>query len=176
MTLGNFISGGLFLQTLGVVGLLSARRNTAPSQPAQVPALNPESQANCKRETLRKKHGVQLIDRQHEGLGFSRVPPGSFGWSYTPSGEAPLFSSQTFQSFEMHKSPDGTGYLIGFVTESDKVRIEAKTETLDVRLFPEPYGDATALVGLPLQQVHIRTRQPNRSGGNWLPVTVCAPE
>jgi hypothetical protein len=95
-----------------------------------------------------------------------------YGWTCAPFTESPLFAARIFQSFEMHKAPEGTEYVLGFVTRAESAAIESGAAGLEIKLFPEPSGETTELISLPVDRVHAKTRQPSRSGGNWIGIIV----
>jgi hypothetical protein len=72
----------------------------------------------------------------------------------------------------MHKAPEGTEYVLGFVTRAESAAIESGAAGLEIKLFPEPSGETTELISLPVDRVHAKTRQPSRSGGNWIGIIV----
>ena len=82
--------------------------------------------AEITREDLRRDHRVRLVTTEEEGCALDRLPAGTYGWTYAPASESPLFSKQGFQSFEMHRAQDGTGYLVGYVTDSDAIALSSK--------------------------------------------------
>jgi hypothetical protein len=171
MTLREVLSSGLFLQSFGIVGLLF-RRKAAPAEPAPKSAPEAESPAEQTREALRRNHMVHLIEKQHEGFALQHVPAGTYGWTYAPAAAAPLFAVRTHGSFEMHKAADGTAYVVGFVSRSELAGIEANVASVELKLFPAAYGDASELVSLPLARVKPKSRQLSFEPGNPLAITV----
>jgi hypothetical protein len=166
MTLGDMLSAGLVLQSIGIVGLLVQKNEATPTEPApaQTSGLTPV-------EELRRQHQTSIIQRQHEGCGISEVPNGTYGFTYAPATSSPLFSNRPYQSFEMHKAADGRSYLLGYVTavEAEAIRGSA---TVEVKLFPDAYEASTELVCLPLARLQRKTNNPNHEQGNWIPFFV----
>lgn len=171
MTLAEMLTSGLFLQSIGIVGLIFTKKAN-PAEPAPSSAAERNLSENSRREELRNRHGVRLIDKQDEGLGIRRAPAGTYGWTCAPLTESPLFATRMFQSFEVHKAADGSEYVLGFVTGAEFAAIESGAAGLELKLFPEPNGEATELISLPVDRVHAKARQPSRSGGNWIGVIV----
>jgi hypothetical protein len=158
MTLRDIVSSGL-LQSIGIVGLLLANKAAqAESAPVRDREADPQ-------ERLRDRHGVKLIAREEEGGGINAIPAGTYGWTYAPATEAPLFASRGYQSFEMHKASDGSVYVIGYIAKSD-------AGAREVKLYPEPYEADTELVALRLDRIYFSKRQPAGERGNWLPLSL----
>ncbi|HZT40447.1 MAG TPA: hypothetical protein VFA28_21335 [Bryobacteraceae bacterium] len=171
MTLGEMLTSGLFLQSIGIVGLIFSKK-AAPAEPALSSPAEQKSPEDLRREELRNRHGVRLIGHEDEGLGIHHAPAGSYGWTCAPLTESPLFAKRIFQSFEVHKTVDGAEYVLGFVTRAEAAAIESGAVGLEIKLYPESNGDATELISLPFDRVHAKTRQPSRSGGNWIGVII----
>ncbi len=171
MTLAEILTSGLFLQSIGIVGLIFTKKAApAPAEPALSSAAEQKLPEHSSREEFRNRHGVRLIDKQDEGLGIHRVPAGTYGWTCAPLTESPLFAAPVFHSFEIHKAADGSEYVLGFVTRAEAAAVNSGAAGLEIKLFPEPSGDATELICLPVDRAHGKARQPSRSGGNWIGV------
>ena len=120
-------------------------------------------------EALRAEHGVRLLTEQEEGLGVAGIPQGVYGFAYAPStDEIPLFQNKTFQAFEIHKLAGGADLLIGFVTPKEAIDIEMGNKTAEIRLYPEPYAEATRLVSVNLAAIVTNKKGPARTDGNYL--------
>lgn len=166
MTLGDMLSTGLVLQSIGIVGLLVQKNEATPTEPApaQNSGLTPV-------EASRRQHQTSIIQRQHEGCGIHVVPNGTYGFTYAPATSSPLFANKPYQSFEMHKATDGRSYLLGYLTPAEAEAIRG-SETVEVKLFPDVYESATEFVCLPLARLQRKTNNPNHEQGNWVPFFV----
>jgi hypothetical protein len=173
MTLRDILSSGLVLQSIGIVGLPLVSQKAAPAEPVSARPPKTQTQDDPRRDRFREQHAVRVIDSKDEGLGMAHVSPGTYGFTYAPTAEAPLFAKRAYQGWEVHKAPDGTVHLIGFVSKPDGALIEAGKAKADVKLYPEPYGDATEIVSLPVERIRAK-RQPGREDGNVLMVAVTA--
>ncbi len=113
-----------------------------------------EAAGEAEREALRARNEVRLVTEQEEGFGVERLPPGVYGFTYSPGvANSPLFRKRVYHSLEVHKLPDSSVALIGFLPEEIAARVEAGEEALDIRLFPEPESEATRAVSIPLARV-----------------------
>ena len=128
--------------------------------------------AEITREDLRRDHRVRLVTTEEEGCALNRLPPGTYGWTYAPASESPLFSKQGFQSFEVHKAQDGTGYLVAYATDSDANALAGKERPIELKVYPETFEGATRLVCLRADGLRKRTHQPSREEGNPVQVSV----
>jgi hypothetical protein len=83
----------------------------------------------------------------------------------------PLFAKRPFQSFEVHKLTSGVVHLLGFLTEKEAVTFFDGKEAMECHLFPEPFGESTRLVEVPLERI-AKSKALSRTGGNYMPVTL----
>jgi hypothetical protein len=119
------------------------------------------------RETLRVRHQVRLVKPEEEGTPLFRLPQGVYGFTYSPaSHEAGLFSKRPYLCFELHRLTNEDSRLVGFATSAQAAALE-KGESMDLNVFPEPYGDATEPVVVPLGRIG-RAKPLARSEGNKL--------
>jgi hypothetical protein len=125
-----------------------------------------------RREVLRKDHNVRLMTSEEDGFAVRNLSPGVFGFTYAPGTESPLFHKRSYQSFEVHKGHDQALHLIGFVTQKDADLINSKEEIFEVRLFPEPWQEATEIVSIPMRRVLNGAFKPDRQDGNALPLRI----
>lgn len=166
MTLGEILASGLALQSFGIVGLLLEKDKARPAEPA------PQLPAEQIREVWRQQHGVRAVQPQFEGFGIAQVPAGSYGYTYAPASASPLFARRGYQSFEMHKTLDGTAYLIGCLTPAESAQVTEARSAVEVRLCPEPHGEAQQTVCLPLDRVERKSSNPTHEDGGWVPLVV----
>jgi hypothetical protein len=170
MSLREILSSGLFLQSIGIVGLTAAYKaasaETVPAQSSNHPTAEERA-----RQQWRKAHAVQLITRELEGTGVRRVPSGIYGFTFAPATESPLFANRAVQSYEVHKAADGVTYLLAFVTRAQAADIQAAKKTLDLKIYPDPYQDSTEMVCLNVAAVHTK-RLATHEPGNAQQVTI----
>jgi len=123
-------------------------------------------------EALRASHQVRHLRPEEEGSAVGALPVGVYGFAYAPGHDAvPLFAKKSYHSFEVHKSVDGTAYLLGFVTPQEAADLEAGKEGAAIRLYPDPWESSQSLVTVPLSRILSPKRMP-REDGNPFPFTV----
>jgi hypothetical protein len=124
------------------------------------------------REQLRSQTGVQLVKAENEGFALHKQPGGTYGFTGAPLEAAcPVFARQSFQSFEVMKRPDGTQWLVCYVTPEHEALIASDREPIDVRVYPEPFEKATLLVPVQFDRF-IKKKQPSRIDGNYIDATL----
>jgi hypothetical protein len=122
--------------------------------------------ATSEQEALRAANQVRLVSGAEEGTGVNALPPGTYGFTYSPGlPNAPLFAVRRYRSYETQKLASGETFLIGFVTPRAATDI-ASSEEVTVLLQPEPEGDATVLVTIPYSSIgrHRGYAAPNEHG------------
>lgn len=164
--IGNNLQSGLLLG-LALAGLLKGR-SKQEEVPTPPPSSEQEERPVCPEiEAFRSANQVTLLEPEGEGTGVVHQPNGVYGFSYAPSQEAPLFRGSLHHAFEVHKLPDGTIQLIGFVTERESEELLVEDKYLDVTLYPEPWETSTKAVCIPRARI-LRAKGPARSDGNPL--------
>jgi hypothetical protein len=122
--------------------------------------------------SLRERKGLKLIASEKEGAPLATLPDNIYGFTFSPVNEStPMFGQRPFQSFELHKLAGGVVHLLGFLTEKEAAAFFAGTESMECNLFPEPHGEATRLVEVPLERI-VKAKPLSRVGGNYMPITV----
>lgn len=135
-------------------------------------ASNAIPAASGDREKLRAERKLRLIEKSEAGSGYEFVPDGVYGFTYSPGSDGvPVFVQHTFQCFEVHKLGDSTFHFIGYMTEDDANALNAATEPVDLKLYPEPYEKAQRFVSVPKDRI-FRTRPSSRDNGNFFPFTI----
>ena len=129
--------------------------------------------SNTDREQLRAERKLRLIETEEAGNSIEMSPKGVFGFTYSPNTEGvPLFPKHTFQVFEVHKLADETVHFIGFMTPEEAQKLAANAEeAVDLKLYPEPFENATQIVSVPQDRI-LRAKPVSREKGNWFPITV----
>lgn len=120
------------------------------------------------RTQLRQRHGVRLVQGAEEGEVIKYLNGGLYGFTYAPATtDTGLFARRAFLSFEVHKLADYSIHILGCVTPAAKAAIESRTDTIEIEFWPEPYGEATELILLPLALL-AHSRQPVRGNGSMI--------
>ncbi len=123
-------------------------------------------------ELVRVRNTVTTVKTEDEGSPLGQLPDRIYGFTYSPVNEStPLYAQRTLQAFEVHKLTGGVVHLLGFLKPSDAERLAAGTGDLDVNLYPEPNGDSTSLVEVPLERI-MRARPVSRGDGNYMPLKI----
>ena len=121
---------------------------------------------------VRTRNGVQPLAVADEGAPLAGLPDNIVGYTYSPVNEStPLYVQRTFQSFEVHKLTEGVVHVLGCLTPQDSELLQKSPEPVDIRLYPEPYGDAKVLVEISLERI-IRAKPISRIDGNYMPLHV----
>ena len=115
------------------------------------------------REQFRKEHKVRIVETANEGVGVEQQAEGTYGFTYSPAAAAPMFATRKYQNFEIHKSPGGDKFILGYVTAAELADINKKAHT-DLKLYPDGCGGSTELVCLPLDDVHPRSQNSGQPG------------
>jgi hypothetical protein len=114
-------------------------------------------------EELRTKNRVRALTEEESGTGIDRLPSGVYGFTYSPLADNyPLFKDRDLRSYESHKLPDGSALLLGFITQGESMQLEAGRQSVTLRLFSEPTGDASLFVAVPTDRVQSHTEHSQR--------------
>jgi hypothetical protein len=117
------------------------------------------------RETLRADHRVRSLKAWEEGFGLRHLPAGIFGFTYSPGLEdAPLFRKREDHAFEVHKMPDGSIFLIAFVSEETAARLKTADRDLHLLVYPSPSGETCKPVRIPTVSVARYKDYPPKHG------------
>jgi hypothetical protein len=123
--------------------------------------------ATAAQEELRVLHGVRPVSDAEEGAGVNSLPPGVYGFTYSPGlPNAPLFAARRYRSYEIHKVADGEIFVVGFVTPEGMRALEFSLMDATIQVQPEPEGDASTLAKIPYSRVqqHRQYAAPNQHG------------
>ncbi len=125
--------------------------------------------ASADRESLRAQRKLRIINKSEAGSAAEDCPKGVYGFTCSPNSEgSPVFPTQPFQSFEIHRLSDGAVQYIGFMTDGDASALESASDPIELKLYPEPFGEAQKLVCVPRERIY-RPRSVSRDQGNWMP-------
>jgi len=178
MTVADLICGAVFLPAIGVLASAMSRPKSAEEAPEKKTSSSTTRERIAFRpdltnevEVMRERHQVTLVDDREEGTDVTRLPGGVYGFTYSPLQSTPMFRKKATQSFEVHKLPDDSVHLIGFVREGDATRLSASSDQVELRFYPEPWEDAFTAASIPVSRIQ-SSRGPSRSDGNalWLVV------
>jgi hypothetical protein len=123
------------------------------------------------REQLRAANRVVPVSKEDEGVSWSKISNGVYGFTYTPgSADGGLFVRETLHSFEMHKLADGTLHILGYTDSATSERINAKT-TQDIELYPQTRDDSPVLVQIPHARI-ASSKALDRDNANRLKATL----
>jgi hypothetical protein len=158
-------------------------RNIAGQQPpTQVlaPSVSPAIVSAESVEALRRIDGVRELRLLENDLNLSRLAPGVFGFTVPwiintdPGGVVGgtgvdrislQQSSLGTAVMEVHKRPDSEIYVIGYVSDTDLVRLQnpSRKADADVTLFFASYREFSHPVAIPISRI---TASENRSVGD----------
>lgn len=135
--------------------------------PASVPVSEAViAKVAAERETLRLRHGVQLVQGVDEGDILKYAKGGIYGFTYAPQTmDCGLFTKNPYLSFEMHKLADNSIKLLVAVSPETKEKIETAAGLVEIEIYPDAYRNATELISLPYETVR-HLKAPNRDEGN----------
>lgn len=132
---------------------------------------NAMAASSGEREKLRAERKLRLVSDSEAGEAIEFAPEAVYGFTYSPGTDGvPIFPKQTFQIFEVHKLGDGSVHYVGYMTEEDATALNSATDSVDLKLYPEPYEKAQRFVSVPKECI-IRSRPVSREHGNWYPFT-----
>lgn len=113
--------------------------------------------------SLRAERGLRKLSSEEEGFGYERLPPGVYGFTYSPAEHnCPLFASPRFRNYEVHRLQDGSGLLLGYLTP-DEARQLTSGQQVTIHLFPSPGEQAATLVSVALDRI-IRPKEHSQRG------------
>ena len=118
-------------------------------------------------EQLRAAHGVRLVADAEEGMGVNALPPGVYGFTYSPGlPSAPLFATRRYRSYETHKTDAGEVFLVGYADVSTAAQVESVSTAITVTVQPEPSPNAATVVLIPYSRIHQHRQHaaPNQDG------------
>ena len=124
------------------------------------------------RIALRERLGLRVVRSEEEGRNVSSQPSGVYGFTGAPSSdELPLFSKPVYRCFEVQKLTGGEVSIIGFVTEKEKMAVDAGVEPVAIHLYPDEHRESSRLISVPQSRID-RRRPPTRDDGNPMLVEV----
>ena len=118
-------------------------------------------------EQLRAAHGVRIVAEAEEGTGVNALPPGVYGFTYSPGlPSAPLFAQRRYRSYETHKTHSGDIFVVGYTDRATAGKIESTREVITVTIQPKAADTADTLVLIPYSRIHQHRQHaaPNQDG------------
>jgi len=101
-------------------------------------------------EELRSRNKVELVSGVHEGSPVNTIPAGFYGFTFAPASfESPLFSRNSFLSFEVHRTAAGP-VILGFMEPEAAEKLPSGGE---VDLYPVAKEKFTRLVEVPHSRI-----------------------
>jgi len=95
-------------------------------------------------EDVRSRNKVELVSGVHEGSPVNTIPAGFYGFTFAPASfEGPLFSRNSFLSYEVHQTTANGPVILGFVDPEVTAKL---TDGGEVDLWPVAKDKATKLV------------------------------
>lgn len=126
-----------------------------------------DTPATVAQEALRHEHRVRIVALEEEGTGLNALPAGVYGYTYSPGlPNAPLFSVRRYRSYELHKTPDGEAFIVGFIRAEEARLLEGGTPDVTLQVQPEPDQETDTLVKVPYSRIrrHRQYSAPNQQG------------
>jgi hypothetical protein len=109
--------------------------------------------SDAARESLRREHGVRVVNAQEEGSAAAALPPGVYGFTGSPVLASPLFAVRRYRNFEVHRLVVGVS-LVGFVTPSEAAELAHPAgDTAAVKIYPEAVDEANVIVSIPYDRI-----------------------
>ncbi|MCC6292638.1 MAG: hypothetical protein IT164_08335 [Bryobacterales bacterium] len=119
-------------------------------------------------ESARKRFQLKPVHSDHEGLSLAQLPEGVYGYTVSsPTLDSPLFAERIFQSFECHKLSGGAVQIVGFAKPAEVDALSAGKEPVDFKLYPEPFGESSALCIVNMARI-VSGKAPSRTDGNFM--------
>lgn len=118
------------------------------------------------RERLRREHGVTLVSQAEDGQGMHRLPPGVYGFTYSPGlKDTPLFQKSGPRAFEVHLLKDNDSVILGFVTPEIDAKLKTLSQTDFIELYPAPHENHNVIVAIRMSRAALRKAHSTRETG-----------
>ena len=105
------------------------------------------------RVALRSDHRVRLVEPHEEGSAAANLPRGVYGFTGSAGLAAPLFANRRYRNFEIHHLHDGDIVIVGFVTPAEADTLKRAQAPLEVTIYPDIEGDATAITSISYSRI-----------------------
>lgn len=156
---------------------------TPTPEPNPTPTHQIESSASI--EELRADHKVRALTELESGKKIPSLSDGVYGFiapaalnDHMVRNSVPNFSVRRHPSFievlEVHKTQGGLISAIGYVSESDRIRLmdPGRQEPIEALFFPEPLREFFHLVSIPLERIQGADRRWLDVGLQVIDITV----
>jgi hypothetical protein len=105
------------------------------------------------REHIRTQHRLVPVSKDDEGLSWSKISNGVYGFTYTPADtDGGIFAKESLLSFELHKLADGSLQFLGYTTPEFAEKVNTGNIP-EIEVFPVPKNDYNVLVAIPKSRV-----------------------
>ena len=119
-------------------------------------------------EEVRSRNKAELVSGVHEGSPVNTIPAGFYGFTFAPASfEGPLFSRNSFLSYEVHQTAAGP-MILGFADPDSASKL---TDGGEIDLWPVAKDKATKLVEVPHSRVS-SAKPLDRAQSNRLRLTL----
>jgi len=147
------------------------------------PQSNTETSTDTALSNLRKEHQVKQITNLQNELGLDQLPKGVYGYIYphsigyylTKKYSPVLYREFSHTKFEIHLMPDGQQLVVGYVSNTDQLKLDDKTlRKAEIAFFNIPM-EGTILTSLNLKQIKGfdgRDMGKNKNPGTIADVTI----
>jgi hypothetical protein len=109
------------------------------------------------RDVLRERHKVRPLNEREGDRQLSELPNGIFGFGVPwiePSSDPKLGRNPSGTAvLEVHKLPNGSVMLVGFISDEDAAKVRDTEGPAEVHLFPAASEEAVTLVGIPAHRI-----------------------
>jgi hypothetical protein len=126
------------------------------------------------RVAVRSQNHVELVQGEQEGSPARALPAGTYGFTYAPFTESPVFARRSYHSFELHRTKDGEEVVVCYVAGADEAKLQSATDDFDLTVYPDPWAEADRLVTISSRRVLNNNYKTVRLDGNALPLRVAA--
>lgn len=105
------------------------------------------------RVAIRSNHRVRLVQPEEEGSAAADLPRGVYGFTGSAGLAAPLFAARRYRNVEVHHLHDGDVVIVGFVTPAEAGRLRGAPAPIELTIYPDIEGDATAIVAISYSRI-----------------------
>jgi len=120
---------------------------------------------------MRTVTGVRSLRKLESDLELSRLPEGVYGftvpWQVGPDANHLGLQQSPHGTVvaEIHKSTNGESYVVGYISESDLVRLQdpSRRTATEITMFFSPYREFSLPVAIPFSRIE---KSNHRSIGN----------
>ncbi len=123
------------------------------------------------REQLRAELRLVPVSKQDEGVSWSKISNGVFGFTYTPAhSDGGIYSKESYLSYEFHKLADGSLQIVAYATDEGAAKLK-QPGSPEVEVYPLPREQYNVLVTIPHARVS-SSKPLDRSDANKLKLSL----